>query len=196
MEFEKALQSQNELLELVKELQTELTSLQESQKTCEGKKKDLQGILDVKNREIQFLKYNVDQSRLKVEEAIQIVECALLERDAALLKETQAKEEVTKVIEVTSKMKAEFEETLSRKVNSVANEYEEKLKKFNSLHRKAVEDFKNSTFELEKRNLKCESLEREISILQKGDSQTAESSMSKLLILEKNLESTFQKLVN
>lgn len=195
LEVENVLQNQKESLELVKELQKQVQYLQESQATCEQKKKDLQETLERKNREIELLKHSTEQSRFKVEEAVQIVEYALLEKDAALLKETQAKEELTNLSNAVSKMTTEFEEAFAKRTNSIIKEYEEKFKNQHLEHSKVLDDLKNTKFELEKCNLKCKSFEREISILQKGDTQTKESGMSKLLILEKNLESTFQKLV-
>lgn len=195
-ELDKALKNERESLEFVKDLEQEIKILQDKLNAVEEMRKDTQKLVDEKNIEIHLLRCSVEQSKLKVEEAVQIAEYALMERDAACLSEAQAKEELIKASETLSKTKTEFEDTIAKKVNTLTKEYSDELKKAELQNNKVQEDLKNSKFELEKCSLKCEALEREISILKTGDSQTVESSMSKLLVLDKNLESTFQKLVS
>lgn len=57
-------------------------------------------------------------------------------------------------------------------------------------------EIKKKSLEIEQISAKCRFLEDEVNKLQKVTNDSGDSSCSKLLLLQKNFESTFQKLVS
>lgn len=155
----------------------------------------MQTVLAEKNKQIDGFIAREEVAKNKVREAIQVVEMALMEKDAALAREMLAKDELARLTKAFSDAEAECEKKARTEIAEI--------KRLNGIHMKqmqqdlnrAKEEIQMKNFEAEKSVLKLESLQREIEILQKGTAQSTDSSLNKLLVLEKNLESTFQKLV-
>jgi len=96
---------------------------------------------------------------------------------------------LSEVIEETnSKLKQELEQSKQH--------YSDKLNKIKKDMKNVLQDLETKGNELEKHRNMSKVLEEEVERLRKGNINFDESHTSKLLVLEKNLESTFQKLVS
>ncbi|KAI4463963.1 hypothetical protein MML48_4g00006719 [Holotrichia oblita] len=133
-------ESHQETSKAVQNLQDKIEGLQQENQNLQAERDKLRSSLQEKNKLVSSLRGKEKESQLKVSEAIQVVEAALFEKDAALYREKQAKE-------------------------------------------------------LEKEKNTSKVLEERLDIIQKGNLTIETSSTSKLLMLEKNLESTFQNLL-
>ncbi|RZC36122.1 sodium channel and clathrin linker 1-like, partial [Asbolus verrucosus] len=179
------IQSQDNNFKIIKNLEEEVLQLQRRLNTVNKDKNSLEKNIKDKSTEIESLKLKVNECRTKVEEALQVVEAALNEKDAALLRETETREEIVRL----STSLAEVINETDVKVKTIKNEHDQKLDK-------VLNDLKESQEEVKNYSKKCTFLEEEIERLHKGQVYIDESSTSKLLMLEKNLENTFQKLVS
>lgn len=180
----------------IDKFEQELKEVQEKFKESEKARSALQASLVEKNKLLDGFIVREEVAKNKVREAVSVVETALMEKDAALLREAQAKEEVARVTKTLSEVIQENDLKVKAEINQIRVECSMKLNQLREELTKAKEEMLNKNFELEKAVLKNEALQKEIEILQKGTSQSVDSDLNKLLVLEKNLESTFQKLVN
>lgn len=167
-----------------------IEQLQEKLTDSEVARSALQAALVEKNKQIDGFIIREEVAKNKVREAVSIVETALMEKDAALLREAQTREEMARLAEAVQ----EAELKTRAEINEIKSESQVKLNQLQQELVNAKEEIQNKNFEIEKHFFKQEALQKEIEILQKG--RNIESDLSKLLVLEKNLESTFQKLVN
>jgi predicted nuclease with TOPRIM domain len=85
------LQSQDNTFKIIKNLESEVLNLQQRLNDANGHKDQLEKSVKIKNEEMDALKNRVKECKAKVEEALHVVEAALNEKDAALLREAEAK---------------------------------------------------------------------------------------------------------
>lgn len=90
-ENERTLENHKHISQFVKDLESENKSLKEKYNLLEKQKYALEIELKFKQEQIDKLKILEKQSKDKVREAINIVESALLEKDSAILRESQVK---------------------------------------------------------------------------------------------------------
>lgn len=105
-------------------------------------------------------------------------------------------DEIQKLNETLQDIVEETEEKIKNEVNKLKIEYNFKQEQLSKDLKIAEEEIKAKFLEIEKYSTKCKLLENEIEKFQRGIFNIDENRTSKLLILEKNLESTFQKLVS
>lgn len=105
-------------------------------------------------------------------------------------------DEIEKVNQELADIVKETEEKIRNEVSKVKLMY---TKKQDNL----LEDLKNleneismKNLDIEKFSMKCSLLENELDRFKKGNISMDDMHTSKLLVLEKNMESTFQKLVS
>lgn len=90
----------------------------------------------------------------------------------------------------------EAAEKIKSETGKTREECDLKIKEVQKVTKKLKEELNAKNIELEKCIREGKLLEEELERIRKGNICIDESNTSKLLILEKNLESTFQKLVN
>ncbi|XP_030766316.1 synaptonemal complex protein 1-like [Sitophilus oryzae] len=127
----------------------------------------------------------------KLTEALRVVDTALNEKDAALQREQEIREEIKNLIKKNNETLEEYEARKEKEILLVTNEYEKK-------HRILLEDLnriqneaKSKELEIEEYKRKCILLEQDIKRIENGD-----KNVSRILELERKMESTFQSLVN
>lgn len=194
--LEKQSNSFAEAQRTIKKLEQELKELQENLGESEGARHSLQAALSEKNKQIEGFILREELAKDKVREAVSVVETALMEKDAALLREARSREELSRLSKMLSEVTHETELKAKAEISEIKSECQIKLNELQQKLGKAKEEIRNKTFEIEKCLVKQEGLLKEIEIMRKGSSQNVDSDVNKLLLLEKNLESTFQKLVN
>lgn len=144
-------------------------------------------------------------------EAVGIVEAALNEKDAALFREQGLKgkgipknilnfnnfniEENEKLVQEMTEIVKESQEKITSETNKIKAELNERQRAILEELSQAHNEIKIKTNELQAAKDKSALLEHEIERIHKGHCSIDESEINKLLVLEKNLESTFQKLV-
>lgn len=144
-------------------------------------------------------------------EAVGIVEAALNEKDAALFREQGLKgkgipknilnfnnfniEENEKLVQEMTEIVKESQEKITSETNKIKAELNERQRAVLEELSQAHHEIKIKTNELQAAKDKSALLEHEIERIHKGHCSIDESEINKLLVLEKNLESTFQKLV-
>lgn len=180
----------------IKKLELELKELQEKLLDSEKAKSTLQTNLADKSKQIDGFIVREEIAKNKVREAVNVVESALMEKDAAILREAQTREELVKLSKTHAEIIQQNAMKAKAEINEIKSECGVKLKHLEEQLRKAKEEIQIKHFEIEKHVCKLEVLQRQIEFLQSGTNQNRESDMNKLLVLEKNLESTFQKLVS
>lgn len=90
-ENERTVENHKHISQFVKELESENKSLKEKYNLLEKQQYALEIELKFKQKQIDDLQILEQQSKDKVREAINVVESALLEKDSAILRESQAK---------------------------------------------------------------------------------------------------------
>lgn len=90
-QLQNALEEQACTRKLVKKLENVIEDVKEKQKEIVDVKDNLLKTLNEKNELINQLNFKETESKRKVNEALQLVEAALVEKDAALQRETQTK---------------------------------------------------------------------------------------------------------
>lgn len=144
-------------------------------------------------------------------EAVGIVEAALNEKDAALFREQGLKgkdipknilnfnnfniEENEKLVQEMTEIVKESHEKITSETNKIKAELNERQRAILEELSQAHNEIKIKTSELQAAKDKSALLEKEIERMHKGHCSIDENEINKLLVLEKNLESTFQKLV-
>lgn len=89
--LEQATEEQKATVNVMKKLEVELKDMQLKQKEISNMRNKLENSTKNKNKMIEELKVKEEESKAKVSEAVHLVEAALIEKDAALLREKQAK---------------------------------------------------------------------------------------------------------
>lgn len=90
-ELERAKEEQTVTRNLVKKLQVEIKDIKDKQEDMVNTKDELLKTLNVKNSIISGLIFKENESKIKISEALQLVEAALIEKDAALQREINTK---------------------------------------------------------------------------------------------------------
>lgn len=181
---------------LINKLEIELKQLQEKLKDSEEARNALQISLVDKNKQIDGFIVREEVAKNKVREAVNVVESALMEKDGALLREAQVREELARLSKIHVEALHESETKAKEKIPEIKSEYGSQVKQLEEELSKTKAKIQIKNLEIEKNVFKLEALQKQIDFLQTGTSQNRESDMNKLLVLEKNLESTFQKLVS
>lgn len=91
LELKESIQNHKDTLSKVEHLEKEVTKLQDKIKEIVKMRNELEKKLIIKNNLIEDLKIKDLQAKSKVTEAIQIVEVACYEKNAALFRENEAK---------------------------------------------------------------------------------------------------------
>ncbi|KAJ8984432.1 hypothetical protein NQ317_012495 [Molorchus minor] len=194
-EVDKSSQAQADALKIVKNLEEEILNLQKRLHDSEKLRMKLEKNVKDKEDLIGRFKRENSECRGKVQEAVELVAAALNEKDAALMRENEIKsdmEQINKEMEIIIK---ETEDKIKHEVAKTKFEYNLKCEQFLKDLKAAHDEISTKQLEIEKYTTKCMLLEKEIEKIQKGTLNIDESRTSKLLILEKNLEQTFQKLL-
>lgn len=214
-ELKQLYETHQETTKVVQNLEHNVQQLQQENQNLQSERSKLTSILKEKNKAISTLKSKEKESQMRVGEAIQIVDAALLEKDAALLRETQAKgtyyysislilsactfslitDEVLQVTKALSDSIEEANKKMYAELELAKKQYIEKAQILKTDMKDLTEFLKRKDLELEKERNAAKVLEEKLDIIQKGNLSIETSSTSKLLMLEKNLETTFQKLV-
>lgn len=90
----------------------------------------------------------------------------------------------------------ETEEKIRNEISKVKFEYTEKQDDLRAELKNLESEISTKNLEIEKLSMKCSLLENELDRFRKGNISMDDIHSSKLLVLEKNMETTFQKLVS
>ncbi|KYB27921.1 hypothetical protein TcasGA2_TC008020, partial [Tribolium castaneum] len=186
-----SLQSQDNTFKIIKNLEDEILNLQQRLNDSNGNKEKLEKDVRLKNEEIDALKLKVKECKAKVSEALQVVEAALNEKDAALLREAEAKEETARF----SQTLTEFIEETDLKIRNIQSDHETRVEQMRQALEASQELVRVKEMEIETYVKKCAILENQIEDFRKNRTYVDDGGTSKILVLEKNLENTFQKLL-
>lgn len=105
-------------------------------------------------------------------------------------------DEIEKVSKELVDIMKETEGKINHEVAMVKKECAKKEESFQTEIRKLEKEISLKLLENEKNSTKCSLLDHELERFRKGNITMDDMHTSKLLLLEKNLESTFQKLVS
>lgn len=105
-------------------------------------------------------------------------------------------EENEKLVKETTEIVQESQEQIRKETDRIKMEYIEQQKYLLDKLEQAQKEIRNQSAEIETLNKKCILLESELERMHRGHCSNEESDINRLLVLEKNLESTFQKLVS
>ncbi|KAH1019245.1 hypothetical protein HUJ04_009090 [Dendroctonus ponderosae] len=194
-EMDQSLDNQASALKIIKNLEAEVLSVQKRLQEAAGEKLKLERHLANKEEVIQGLKTANQECLNRVSEAIGIVEAALNEKDAALFRESRIQEENEKLVKETTEIVQESQEKIQRETDRIKLEFGQKQKSLLDKLEQAQKESRNQSAEIEALNKKRILLESELERIHRGHCSNEESDINKLLVLEKNLESTFQKLL-
>ncbi|VEN38104.1 unnamed protein product [Callosobruchus maculatus] len=189
------IETESEAMQIIKNLEEEILTLQNRLLQMEKSKVQVEKSLKSKDQYIQKILMKNKESEDKVREAVQIVEAALLEKDAALFREKETREQIQKINQDIDDIVRDTENKIRIEVATVTVACDKKCQELGDTLRTAQEELKMKSLEIEKYQTKCELFESELDKFRKGNYDFSDSNASKLLILEKNLESTFQKLL-
>lgn len=104
-------------------------------------------------------------------------------------------DEIEKVSQELSNIAKETEDKIKNEISKAKIEFISKQENFKLEMQRLENEVSMRILENEKISMKCSLLESELERFRKGNVTMDEFHTSKLLVLEKNLESTFQKLV-
>ncbi|KAB0799617.1 hypothetical protein PPYR_07497 [Photinus pyralis] len=194
-ELEKAISFQQTTTEQMNRLENEVKKLESKIRDSTRIRDKLQVSLEMKDNVIQEMKAKERTAKEKVTEAVQIVETALFEKDAAVFRESQAREEAARISKILSELMDKADARLKNEVEAVQQVCDIKLKETQTSVGSLKEELNEKNLQLQKSTYDCKLLENEVEKAKKGNLFVDESHTSKLLVLEKNLESTFQKLL-
>ncbi|KAL1490009.1 hypothetical protein ABEB36_013924 [Hypothenemus hampei] len=194
-EVDQSLETQIEALKIVKNLEGEILTLQHRLKITGDEKIQLERVIGEKEHEMQNLK-QLNQNYLnRVSEALNCVEAALNEKDAAIYREQETKKENEKIVEEMTEFVIEFKKKIIDDRNTLESVFSAKEVYLTENLEKANKEIHDKNNKIDSLNKKIAVLENEIDRIHKGHCSLEERDSNKLLILEKNLESTFQKLL-
>ncbi|KAK9877668.1 hypothetical protein WA026_019339 [Henosepilachna vigintioctopunctata] len=182
---------------IIRNLEDEILALQERLKQSNKAKEELSKIINKQNKKAQSLDQKNKEYVEKVNEAMQVVEAACIEKDYALMREKEAKDEIKKVSKSLLEVIEQAEIKIKSEVDQVKSDFNSNLKNVLEDLKKAHDDSMVKQNEIDIYAKQCALLENEIKRLQNKRSHSEGDSdrSSKLLTLEKNLERTFQKLL-
>ncbi|XP_060530717.1 sodium channel and clathrin linker 1-like [Cylas formicarius] len=193
--IDQSLENQAGAFKIVKNLESEILKLQNRLKESTQENVQLEKIILNKENVIQGLKRKSSECWAKVTEAVNIVEAALNEKDAALFREREIAEENQKMVEQITEITKKYEERIKNETGIIKDECNRKLKELTEELAQTQNEVKRKSLEIENQAKNVILLEHEVQRLQAGNLSFNESNTSKLLVLEKNLEATFQKLL-
>ncbi|XP_050299162.1 sodium channel and clathrin linker 1-like isoform X2 [Anthonomus grandis grandis] len=194
-EIDQSLENQASALKIVKNLEAEVLQLQKKLLESANEKHKLEKLLRNKEDLIQNLKSANYDCLTRVTEAVGLVEAALQEKDAALFRERAMKEENEKLVQEMTEMIKECEVKIKKETIKITQEYEQKQKLLLEQLTHAQNGIQAKMCEIEGISKKCILLESEIERMHRGHCSIEERDINKMLILEKNMEATFQKLL-
>ncbi|XP_018331271.1 golgin subfamily A member 5-like isoform X2 [Agrilus planipennis] len=200
-----ALKAKNEELYLVSEenknvkqqiddFKSEMNELRKRQIGLDSIQERFTQVLNEKLRQIDNYKKNEAAIKIKMNEALVVAERAVVERDAAILRETQTKNEVEKLSQYFEQSRKEMDLNMANQIKDLEKLYEEKGKVANEEIKALKDELATKSLQLEKFKNECEILHEEVKRIRQGNAYIDETNTSRLLILEKNMEATFQKL--
>ncbi|KAG5898615.1 hypothetical protein JTB14_020991 [Gonioctena quinquepunctata] len=173
-DIDKSLENQSNALKIVKNLEDEVLALQNRLQELEKSRAKLQRSLKQNEDEIKKLPRKI----LSIEK-----------------RENEAKAEMQKINVNLNDVLKEMEEKMCNEITRIKSEYSGRYEDLTNKYNKVQDEMKVKSLEIEKFATKCALLENVIDKFRKGDGNIHDTNISKLLILEKNLESTFQKLL-
>ncbi|CAH0559965.1 unnamed protein product [Brassicogethes aeneus] len=193
--IDKSHQVQENSFKIIKNLEEEILNLQQRLQECLNVNKNQEKKLKEQDRQIILATKKNEEYIVKIMESIQIVEAALVEKDGALYREKEYKSKILELNDLLNDYMKESQEKLLKETAEIRQEYNKKILEMEQELKDSQNDLKIKAFEIEKLSGKCSILECEIERVLKGNTHIDESGTSKLLVLEKNLETTFQKLL-
>ncbi|XP_056635172.1 sodium channel and clathrin linker 1-like [Diorhabda sublineata] len=181
---ETAKKSESKVSTLYKNIFDLENSIEALKNKCAGKEKLIKKVMDQNN-----------EFKEKIIEAIEIVQAALNEKDASLLREAEIRSEMKKMNEQLDDIIKEVQEKCMKETDSIKEQAEFRYKDILKCLENTQDELKEKVVQNEKLQAKNIILQNEIDKFSTRGVDSEESKTSKLLILEKNLESTFQKLL-
>lgn len=197
-ELNKILTQQNKTLTGIKQLEEEVHSLQAKSAHLVKKNETLGKENLEKDKLIFIINKSNDQSKRKVSEAVDLVETALLEKDAALLREKVAKDEAQNLQKILSRIIDEAGEKVIIEVESVKSMYETKYWLLQDEINNLQKDLTNRKEKVNELSAKCDKLENELDKYRSqldNNGEDSKQNYTKVLLLEKNLEASVQKML-
>ncbi|XP_072377296.1 uncharacterized protein [Diabrotica undecimpunctata] len=172
----------------ITDLNKKISDLEDACEHCSRKCKE-------KEKLVQKVMDQNSEYKEKIIEAIEVVQAALNEKDASLLREAKIRSEMKKMNDDLDNIIGAIEEKYNKDMTLVKQDAEKRYTDLLDNHKKLQDELNKKILDLEKMQAKNIILQNEIDRFSLGGTGTEESRTSKLLILEKNLESTFQKLL-
>ncbi|GLV36091.1 hypothetical protein CBL_01855 [Carabus blaptoides fortunei] len=194
-ELSQALDGQRTVLLQIQEKDTEITEMKDRLNNMVYSCNQLQEQLKSKEELINNLFLKDQESKAKVLESIILVEAAIVEKCGAYDRELKAKDEVTELSNSLAQLIKEADEKIKNEVEVIKKQYNENLRRLLDDINELKMESNSKNLELQKVTRGCKILEEEISRRNQGSVLMDDSNTSKLLVLEKNLESSFQKLL-
>ncbi|XP_028136514.1 sodium channel and clathrin linker 1-like [Diabrotica virgifera virgifera] len=172
----------------ITDLNKKISDLEDACEHCNRKSKE-------KDKLVQKIMEQNSEYKEKIIEAIEVVQAALNEKDASLLREATIRSEMKKMNDDLDRIIGAIEEKCNKDIVVVKQDAEKRYTDLLDNHRKLQDELNKKILDIEKMQAKNIILQNEIDRFSLGATGTDDSRTSKLLILEKNLESTFQKLL-
>nr|XP_022906833.1 sodium channel and clathrin linker 1-like isoform X1 [Onthophagus taurus] len=178
-------------LNSIKNLEGKLMKTKSEFNVMKEKKSEMEKQIFSNAQIINDLKIKETQSKMKVNEAVHVVEAALNEKDAALLREQQLKEEMGQMSQLHSKELENMYLEYQKDIKTNNEIYNEKIDSLKCELTSAQAELKAKTSENDFHLRTMKMMEEKLAKVSTSDVEVS----NKLLILEKNLETTFQKLL-
>lgn len=191
------LKKEDSSTKIIKNLEEEILALQKRLNQSNKAKDELNKTISKQNKRIKSLEDKNKEYVTKVNEAVQVVEAACLEKDFAIIRELESKDEMGKISKSLLEAIEQAEMKLKSEVDQVKSDFNTNLKSVLEDLRKAHSDSLIKQNEINTYAKQCALLQNEIERLQTKKSmiENEQDGNSKLLVLETNLERTFQKLL-
>ncbi|XP_076250913.1 uncharacterized protein LOC143190493 [Rhynchophorus ferrugineus] len=193
IKFEKCLENQSTAFKIIKNLETEILKLQSRLEYTVEQKTYLERSLKYKDDILQGMKHKNAEYWAKITEAVSVVDAALNEKDAALLRQHEIKVENENLLKRMDEMIRDYENKIEKEVLIVTRDFEKKQLMLLEDINRAQCDIKIKETELEECKKKCILLENDFKNIKLS---STDGNVLKLLELERKMETTFQSLVN
>ncbi|KAF5285341.1 hypothetical protein FQA39_LY04440 [Lamprigera yunnana] len=148
--------------------------------------------LKIKNQTINELREKNVECAQKVTEALQIVEAAFREKDAALLREKKYKDEVIKISKTLTEILDETSDKIKEDVNTIRQECDAKLKEAQEMVNKSKDELNTKNTALQKSMYDMD-LNQSVNLLFQLSS---EKSLVKLETEKKKIKSEMEQIIN
>ncbi|KAK4886245.1 hypothetical protein RN001_002516 [Aquatica leii] len=149
-DLENAFRCQKHAITQMRTLENEIKDLQINITDIIKIRDKLEVTLKHKNKMNDELKEQMTQSKKKVEEAVQVVEAAFREKDAAILRENIAKEEIIKISKILSNVLDETSDKMKNDIKIIKEECDTKIKQTNIKADTLREELNHKNAELQK----------------------------------------------